>query len=90
MADQDSLQAVNNSDLEREIIEKFSCPTCDKFIYPPIGQCRKGHAFCPKCFDRMNRCLFCLSVKSKSRCTILEKLNDMLQFPCRFADRGKI
>ncbi|VEN51440.1 unnamed protein product [Callosobruchus maculatus] len=88
MADQASSSSVNNEELERAIALKFSCPTCDKYLYPPIGQCRKGHAFCPKCFDRMNRCLFCLSARSRTRCSVLEQLNEALQFPCRFANRG--
>nr|CAH7753962.1 unnamed protein product [Callosobruchus chinensis] len=60
MADQQSVRSMTIADLESAIILKFSCPTCDKYIYPPIGQCLRGHTFCPKCFNRMNRCPFCL------------------------------
>nr|CAH7747527.1 unnamed protein product [Callosobruchus chinensis] len=88
MAEQALIQSVDDAELEKEIIAKFACPSCDKYIYPPIGQCRRGHAFCPRCFNRMNRCIFCLSTKSRTKCTVLEKINDLLQFPCRFANRG--
>nr|CAH7753961.1 unnamed protein product [Callosobruchus chinensis] len=88
MAEQALIQSVDDAELEKAIIAKFACPSCDKYIYPPIGQCRRGHAFCPRCFNRMNRCIFCLSTKSRTKCTVLEKINDLLQFPCRFANRG--
>nr|CAH7747528.1 unnamed protein product [Callosobruchus chinensis] len=76
MAEQVVARAVNIAELEWTIVLKFLCPSCDSFIYPPIGQCRRGHAYCPECFERMHRCLFCLSKKSTSRrCKFATKSN---------------
>nr|CAH7747526.1 unnamed protein product [Callosobruchus chinensis] len=74
--------------LEKDIVKKFVCPTCFHHIRPPIKQCMAGHIYCSNCFNILIKCWLCPAPKSNIRCSTLDKLHSLLNFPCKGYRKG--
>nr|CAI5817341.1 unnamed protein product [Callosobruchus analis] len=79
------ISASQKTDIENRLLSQFSCPTCTNYILGPVFQCRKGHFFCTDCFR--NVCSLC-GTKILSRSNVLENIQSIVSFPCRYANRG--
>lgn len=51
-------------------------------MIPPMKMCAFGHAYCPKCFSRVESCPNCQGPKLDTRNIPLERLFEKLTFPC--------
>ncbi|XP_050511111.1 E3 ubiquitin-protein ligase sina-like isoform X2 [Diabrotica virgifera virgifera] len=73
---------------EKNLISKFECPVCFKYMNPPIRLCLSGHSYCNQCFEKLKNCALCRANKSPYRCIVLEQIHATLTFPCRYLDQG--
>ncbi|XP_072377107.1 E3 ubiquitin-protein ligase sina-like [Diabrotica undecimpunctata] len=73
---------------EKNLISKFECPVCFKYMNPPIRLCLSGHSYCTHCFEKLKNCALCRANKSPYRCIVLEQIHASLTFPCKYLDQG--
>lgn len=74
--------------LRQDILEEFQCPICTEYMYPPIHECLRGHAFCKKCSEKLNNCPQCRSLIFYTENSLLQQLQEKLDFPCKFKENG--
>ncbi|XP_039294060.1 uncharacterized protein LOC111048207 isoform X3 [Nilaparvata lugens] len=77
------LDAEDGQDFNAKLLSLLECPVCLETIVPPIHQCRKGHPVCGMCRPRLNVCPTCRTRFTDTRNLLMEKVADMMQFPCK-------
>ncbi|KAI4544835.1 hypothetical protein MG293_005101 [Ovis ammon polii] len=75
---------VSNSDLA----SLFECPVCFNHVLPPITQCQSGHLVCSECRSRLTHCPTCRVPLTAVRNLAMERVADLVLFPCRYASSG--
>ncbi|XP_067118753.1 E3 ubiquitin-protein ligase SIAH1A-like [Centruroides vittatus] len=86
-----SRNRTDGPDLEAMVVTLagiFDCTVCWERVIPPIFQCKAGHILCTRCKDRMNRCPACRSVLGEDRNFALERVAEILGFPCKYRNWG--
>ncbi|XP_023227895.1 E3 ubiquitin-protein ligase SIAH1-like isoform X2 [Centruroides sculpturatus] len=66
----------------------FDCTVCWERVIPPIFQCAAGHILCARCKNRTNRCPSCRGVLGQDRNLALERVAEILGFPCKYRNWG--
>ncbi|RZF37672.1 hypothetical protein LSTR_LSTR003083 [Laodelphax striatellus] len=78
-----TLDAEEGQDFNAKLLALLECPVCLETIVPPIRQCRKGHPVCNVCRPRLNVCPTCRTRFTEKDNLLMEKVADMMQFPCK-------
>ncbi|XP_048192191.1 E3 ubiquitin-protein ligase SIAH1-like [Perognathus longimembris pacificus] len=76
--------SVSNSDLA----SLFECPVCFDYVLPPILQCQSGHLVCSNCRPKLLRCPTCRGPLGSIRNLAMEKVANLVLFPCKYASSG--
>ncbi|XP_004711279.3 E3 ubiquitin-protein ligase SIAH1-like [Echinops telfairi] len=69
-------------------VSLFECPVCYDSVLPPILQCKNGHLVCNNCRPKLDICPTCRVLLGSIRNLALEKVADLVQFPCKYAVWG--
>jgi E3 ubiquitin-protein ligase SIAH1 len=64
------------------IINVLECPVCMDIMRAPILQCKNGHNICSVCKLKLRNCPTCRAEFIEARSLALEKLSQILRFPC--------
>ena len=89
-----SLGDIGDLDLGKieseEVLNQLECPVCYDYIIPPVKQCIKGHLVCSSCFQKLvpPTCPTCRSNMSQERNFAVEKIANLLKYPCRYYISG--
>ncbi|XP_004711275.1 E3 ubiquitin-protein ligase SIAH1-like [Echinops telfairi] len=67
------------------LVSLFECPVCYDSVLPPILQCENGHLVCNNCHPKLELCPTCRVLLGSIRNLALEKLANLVQFPCKYA-----
>ncbi|XP_057376046.1 E3 ubiquitin-protein ligase sina-like isoform X1 [Daphnia carinata] len=81
---------INNEldEFHARLLSLIECPVCLEPISPPIHQCRRGHLVCGKCKSQLNQCPTCRDRMSEMRNFAVERMAELLKYPCRNAGLG--
>lgn len=69
--------------LNSSILSMLECPVCLEHMGPPIHQCRRGHLVCNSCRAQLQTCPTCRSRFTDLRNLALERIAELLLFPCK-------
>ncbi|XP_053435092.1 E3 ubiquitin-protein ligase SIAH1-like [Nycticebus coucang] len=71
-----------------ELRSLFECLVCVGYVLPPIFQCQHGHLVCNSCRQNLASCPTCRCPLGSILNVAMEKLADLLTFPCKYASSG--
>ncbi|XP_032785650.2 E3 ubiquitin-protein ligase sina isoform X1 [Daphnia magna] len=86
-----SAERETNKELDEfnaRLLSLIECPVCLEPISPPVHQCRRGHLVCGKCKSQLNQCPTCRDRMSEMRNFAVERMAELLKYPCRNAGLG--
>ncbi|XP_026819405.1 E3 ubiquitin-protein ligase sina-like [Rhopalosiphum maidis] len=75
-------------DLNGQLLRLFECPVCFEHIISPIYQCLHGHLICNKCIVMCENCPTCRNYFNTQRNLYMEKVGNLLKFPCKNTSYG--
>ncbi|KAF4520070.1 hypothetical protein B566_EDAN007927 [Ephemera danica] len=75
--------------LNSSILSMLECPVCLEHMGPPIHQCRRGHLVCNSCRGQLLTCPTCRSRFTDLRNLALERIAELLHFPCKNEECGQ-
>jgi hypothetical protein len=84
-----SMQSLSDIALNSSILSMLECPVCLDHMGPPIHQCRRGHLVCNNCRGQLIQCPTCRSRFTDLRNLALERIADLLHFPCKNDECGQ-
>lgn len=88
-ATMDTVTSEDNVSILDKLTSMFECLVCYDIVKPPIHACDVGHLVCSSCFSRVgNRCPTCRGNISGQRSVILERLTELILYPCRYTCNG--
>lgn len=68
--------------VDDKILRELECPICCLYMSSPIFICVSGHSLCGKCERLVDKCPQCKKSLLKTRNYALEKLAELVQYPC--------
>jgi len=71
-----------------ELLSVLECPVCMEYMRPPITLCVNGHNICDICRPKLDDCPTCRKQFLSTRNVGLEKLAQMLKYPCTYRKFG--
>jgi len=80
--------ADNDLKLTEKIIEKLTCPVCDKISTPPVKQCSNGHIICSVCWQKCLRCPICREKRRDIRALSVEQMAEGVSVDCEYKNDG--
>lgn len=84
----DSETPLDCEEFNSKLVSLLECPVCMDTIIPPIHQCRKGHPVCQVCRPKLTVCPTCRARFSENRNLLMEKVTEMMSFPCKNVHMG--
>lgn len=79
----EAASARKPEELNKNLLTLLECPVCFENMEPPICQCRRGHLLCYRCRGRLNTCPVCRSGLSSVRNRAMERVAEIILYPCR-------
>ncbi|XP_075232785.1 uncharacterized protein LOC142331045 isoform X2 [Lycorma delicatula] len=79
---------LDSQEFNSKLVSLLECPVCMETIVPPIHQCRKGHPVCSVCRPKLTLCPTCRARFSENRNLLMEKVAEMMLFPCKNVQLG--
>lgn len=71
-----------------KLLDSVECQVCQEYMVPPIYQCVVGHNICDTCKPKVRECPTCRGQIAETRNFALEKLTEIMQYPCKNIEEG--
>lgn len=71
-----------------KLLFEVKCPVCSDYMTPPIYMCLTGHSLCETCKPKFLQCPSCSIDFDCTRNYFLEKVTEIISYPCRYKDQG--